>query len=127
MDNKLISPHLTIETGASRILAVQAFLVTGTAWFFYFYQHQLAAQAAMYGGCIVMFNLWLTNRRLRYAAQVARDYPGKEVNILYFAALQRFVFTLGFFILGMGVLAFPPVPLLIAFAIAHLGYLFNRR
>ncbi len=64
----------------------------------------------------------MTNRRMQAAANVA---PGKEVVVFYAAAVQRFIFTLGFFLLGMGWLELPPVPMVIAFALAHLGYLFK--
>ncbi|MDM8567644.1 ATP synthase subunit I [Candidatus Halobeggiatoa sp. HSG11] len=110
-----------LDTGASKILAVQAMTTTGIAWFFYFYQTQLAAQSALFGGFIVMFNVWMMNRRIRLAARV--DKPGNEVRIFYIAAMQRFIFTLSFFVIGMGLLSFPPIPMLVAFAIAHLGYL----
>ncbi len=108
-----------LDTGASKILAVQAILITGIAWFFYFYQNELAAQSALFGGFIVMFNVWITNRRIRSAA----EKPGTEVRIFYLVAMQRFIFTLSFFIIGMGLLNLPPVPMLVAFAVAHLGYL----
>jgi len=110
-----------LNTGASKILAVQAMLTTGIAWFFYFYQDQLAAQSALYGGCIVMFNIWLTDRRIRLAAEIEK--PGTEVKIFYLAAIHRFIFTLSFFVIGMGLLNLPPIPMLVAFAVAHLGYL----
>ncbi len=113
------------DTGASKILAVQLLLTIGLGYAFYVYQGLLAAQAASYGGCMVMFNVWMTQRRLQTAAELAKIAPGKEVAIFYFAAIQRFVFTVGFFILGMGWLGLPPVPLLVAFATTHLGYLFN--
>ncbi|MBE9561761.1 MAG: ATP synthase subunit I [Proteobacteria bacterium] len=110
-----------LNTGASKMLAVQAIITTIIAWFFYFYQTELAAQSALYGGFIVMFNVWMMDRRIRLA--VKADEPGKEIRILYFAAIQRFIFTLSFFIIGMGLLNLPPIPMLVAFSVAHLGYL----
>jgi len=126
MNNDTTSKSTPFNTGASKILAMQALITVVLAWIFYFYQGQLAAQAALYGGCIVMFNVWITNRRLRAAANLAKVAPGKEVMIFYIAAFQRFIFTLGFFILGMGWLEFPPIPMIVAFAVAHLGYLVNE-
>jgi len=112
----------TLDTGASKMLAMQSLLTAGIAWAFYVYNGLLAAQGALYGGCIVMFNVWMTNRRMQTAAKIA---PGNEIKIFYIAAVQRFIFTLGFFILGMGLLELPPLPMVIAFGCAHLGYLFN--
>lgn len=116
-----------LETGAARILVIQSLLIAGMVGIFYLYQGQLAAQAAFYGGCMVMFNVWLTHRRLQTAAEIAAIAPGKEVHIFYFAAIQRFVFTITFFVVGMGLLKLLPIPLLTAFAVAHLGYWFSGR
>ena len=125
MNNKSISKATTPNTGVSKILAVQLLLTVSLGYAFYFYQGLLAAQAASYGGCMLMFNVWMTQRRLQTAAELAKIAPGKEVRIFYLAALQRFVYTIGFFILGMGWLGLPPIPILVAFTIAHFGYLFN--
>ncbi len=114
-----------LETGASKILAIQSLLTAGVAWTFYFYQGLLPAQAALYGGCIVIFNVWIMNRRLRTAAKIAKIAPGQEVKVFYIAAVQKFVFTLGFFIFGMGLLDLPPIPILVAFAVVQMGYFFH--
>jgi ATP synthase protein I len=125
MNDETTSEPKTADTSASKILAVQLLLTAALGYTFYLYQGVLAAQSASYGGCMVMFNVWMTHRRLQYAAELAKVAPGKEVKIFYLAAIQRFVFTVGFFILGMGWLGLPPIPLIVTFAIAHLGYLFN--
>ncbi len=114
-----------LETSTSRILAIQSVLTAVVAFSFDFYQGLLAAQAALYGGCIVIFNVWIMNRRMRTAAKIAKIAPGQEVKVFYIAAVQKFVFTLGFFIFGMGMLDLPPIPLLVAFAVVQLGYFFN--
>jgi ATP synthase protein I len=116
-----------IETGAHRIIAVQALLSSVIGWFFYIYQDQLAGQSALYGGCMAIFNVWITQRRVRIAAEVASVSPGKETTVLYIAAVQRFSFTLAFFMVGMGWLELPPIPMLIAFSIAQVGYFFSGR
>ncbi|MDM8560432.1 ATP synthase subunit I [Candidatus Parabeggiatoa sp. HSG14] len=120
--NETTSKQALLDTGASKMLATQSLLVAGMGWGFYAFQGILAAQAALYGGCMVMFNVWITNRRLHQAAEVAKIAPGKEIRIFYFAAVQRFVFTISFFIIGMGLLNLPPIPMVVAFAVAHLGY-----
>jgi ATP synthase protein I len=127
MDQNESTGLSSVDTGAQRILAIQALLISVVAWGFYFYQNQLAAQAALYGGCIVLFNVWMMDRRVRIAAKIAAISPGKEVQVLYFAAIQRFIFTLALFIVGMKGLDLPPVPMLITFAVAQLGYFFNKK
>ena len=123
-DNELASSksQLAKETGAAKILMIQSVLVCGTAWIFYSYQELLAAQAALYGGSIVMLNVWLMNRWLQLAMTVAQHSPGREINILYLAAIQRFILTLVLLAIGMGAFQLPPIPLLLTFALAHLGY-----
>lgn len=120
------SEQIPLDTGVHKILAVQAILVTMVTWTFYGYQGLLAAQAALYGGLMVMFNVWLMDRRLKKAAEVAIRYPNKEVYLFYIAAIQRFLLTLGLFILGMGVLALLPIPMVVTFGIAQIGYFFKN-
>lgn len=117
--------QLTLETGAPRIIMVQTLLSCAVAWFFYFYQSPLAGQAALYGGCMAIFNVWITQRRMQVAVEIAKVSPGKETTVLYIAAVQRFVFTLAFFMLGMGWLLLPPIPMLVAFSSAQVGYFFS--
>lgn len=124
-DNNTSYSEITVDTGAKRILSVQSLLIAGVAWGFYFYAGLLSAQSALYGGCIALFNVWMMNRRVHAAATVAKISPGNEVKILYMAAFQRFVFTLIFFIVGLKFLELLPIPLLIAFAVAQLGYFFK--
>ncbi|MCK5719891.1 MAG: ATP synthase subunit I [Thiomargarita sp.] len=116
-----------LDTGAPKVLIMQSLLIAGVGFIYYMNLGLLAAQAALYGGCIVMFNVWMTHRRLKTANEIAKIAPGQEVKIFYLAAIQRFIFTFAFFIVGIGWLALPPVPLLVTFAIAHLGYLFNKQ
>jgi ATP synthase protein I len=118
------SPPLS-DTGVYKIVLAQVVLTLASAVFFYFQQGQAAAEAALYGGGMALFNVWLAQRRVRTAARVAMQAPGEEIKVLYAGAVLRFVFTLGFFIAGMSVLKLPPLPLVAGFALAHLGYLFR--
>lgn len=123
-------PHLesiTVHTGATQMLIIQSLLVAGMAVLFYVHQGALAAQAALYGGGIVMFNVWMMNRRIRAAIKLAKVAPGQEVRVLYLTAVQRFIFTFICLVLGMGGLQLPPIPIVVALAVAQLGYLFNGR
>lgn len=110
------------EQEARKIFRVQALVVSTLTLGFYFVLGQAAAQSALYGGAIVLFNTWLTHRRLRIAQELAKIAPGREVTSLYVAAVQRFVFTLIFFALGMGWLKLAPIPMLISFAFTQLSY-----
>ncbi len=113
------------DTGARVIILAQVVLTVAGMVGFYFYQGRAAAEAALFGGCMAMFNVWLAGRRVRRAAQVARVEPGAEVRVLYLGAVLRFILTLGLFIAGMALLKLPPLPLILTFALAQLGYLFR--
>lgn len=116
-------PELTrLQSDARIVFSTQLVLLAVSMWLFYFYQGENAAKAAFFGGFIVLFNQWMTHWRLRRAIIVARHSPGKEVSLLYLAAMQRFVFTLLFFIVGFAWLQLMPIPLLISFAVGQTGY-----
>jgi F0F1-type ATP synthase assembly protein I len=117
--------EINIKTGADKILQTQAFLVIAVAIGFYVYGQQiLVIPAALFGGGIAMLNVWFADRRLRKAA--SNIASGQEVSAFYIGAVQRFVSTLLLFILGMLFLKLMPLPLLVAFASAQAGYLFNN-
>lgn len=115
-----------LDTGAQRILTIQSLWALAITVFFYLYQDATAARAALFGAAIVMFNVWMTHRRLQKAAMLAETAPGQEVPAFYLAAIQRFIFTVLFFIIGMGWLQWSPVPMLIAFGVAQLGFMFSK-
>jgi len=124
MSDKTRDENPILNTGAHKILAVQFLLGSALAWAFYIYEGLLAAQAALYGGGIVMFNVWMMHRRIQMAVQ--KTSPNKEVLVFYLAAVQRFIFTLGFLILGMGGLGLPPIPMIAGLATAQSGYFFGQ-
>lgn len=127
MKDEPLLESITVHTGATQMLIIQSLLVAGMAVLFYVHQGALAAQAALYGGGIVMFNVWMMNRRIQAAIKLAQVAPGQEVRVLYLTAVQRFIFTFICLVLGMGGLQLPPIPIVVALAVAQLGYLFNGR
>lgn len=116
---------MILQFSVQKIFSFQAVLVSAMAGLFYVYQGELAAQAAFYGGGIVILNLWLSSRRLLKVLGNQNTSPNQEVLVLYVAAAQRFILTLGLFILGMGVFKLPPIPLLIGFAVTQVTYFFS--
>ncbi len=127
MSNEPTLERSNLDTGATKMLAMQSLFVLVITGFFYAYQGPLAAQSALYGGSIVMLNVWMMNRRVQAAIELAKVAPGTEVRILYLAAIQRFILTLILLGLGMGGLQLPPLPMVVSFAIAQFGYLFTGR
>ena len=107
------------------LLVLQLALVALAGGGFLFAQGAEAAQATAYGGGIAALNTWLLGRRVLRASEVAKTHPGQETMVLYVGVIQRFVVVLMLFGLGMGWLGLQPVPLLIGFAVAQLGYFVN--
>ena len=107
------------------LLAIQLILVAIVAGVFLVSEGMPAAGAAAYGGAIALLSAWMLGRGVLRAAEVAKSNPGSETTVLYVGAAQRFLVVLVLFGLGMGWLGLLPVPLLVAFAIAQLGHVFN--
>ena len=107
------------------LLVIQVILVAAVVGFFLFTSDTRAAGAAAYGGAIALLVAWMLGRRTLRAAEVAKTHPGQETVVVYVGAIQRFVVVLVLFALGMGWLKLLPVPLLVGFAVAQLGHLFN--
>ena len=109
------------------ILILQAFLIIAAAVFSYGRGGLWAAQSALYGGAIALANSLLLARRVTRAGATAQTDTKKGAFIFYIGAVQRFIVTLVAFGVGLGLLKLSPLPLLIAFALAQLAYVFGAR
>ena len=63
------------------------------------------------------------SRRLDSAGEMAKENPEGGVLTLYLGVIQRFVFVLVMFGVGMGVLKLLPPPMLGTFAVAQLAFM----
>lgn len=105
------------------LLIIQAILVlAGVAVSFYYFGDAGMLPAA-YGGAIAIANTILLSRRLDVAGAMAKDNPDGGVLALYLGVVQRFVFVLIMFGVGMGVIKLMPQPLLGTFAVAQLAFM----
>jgi ATP synthase protein I len=105
------------------LLIIQASLVLiGIAVSFYYLADD-GMLAAAYGGAVAIANTILLSRRLDAAGEMAEDNPEGGVLALYLGVVQRFVFVLVMFGVGMGVLKLLPPPMLGTFAIAQLAFM----
>lgn len=107
------------ESGARRVIGLQALLTIGVGTVYFVAGGIAQAHAALYGGTIALISVWMLGRRVRLATEVARTSPGKEMMVLYIGAVQRFAVVLALFLIGMGWLKLSPVPLLVAFGVAQ--------
>ena len=105
------------------LLLIQAILVLiGIAVSFYFIGEAGLLPAA-YGGAVAIANSILLSRRLQSAGEMAESNPEGGVLTLYLGVVQRFVFVLVMFGIGMGVLKLLPPPMLGTFAVAQLAFM----
>jgi ATP synthase protein I len=108
-----------MQSGVRNIVIAQLILTAAVAVAFFAWQGQGEALSALYGGAIVLLNSFLLARRIRRTSA----HEGKSIALaMYAGAAQRFVTTLVAFAVGMGVLKLAPLPQIIAFAVAQLGY-----
>ncbi|MCG6970641.1 MAG: ATP synthase subunit I [Gammaproteobacteria bacterium] len=85
------------------------------------------AVSAFYGGfASVLTALWLGRGVKRAEEAVLRD-PKRSLQILYFGAVQRFLFVAGLLALGLAVLKLAPVALCVGFAVAQVSFVMGAR
>ncbi len=113
--------------GMRKILTIQSLLTLLVAGASYLQGGMPPAVAALYGGGIALGNSALLAWRVRRASLAAATSTERGTLHLYLGAVERFVFTLVAFGLGMGALKLSPLPMLIAFAAAQSGYWFAAR
>lgn len=106
------------------LLVIQAILVLAGVAVSYYYLGENGMLPAAFGGAIAIANTILLSRRLDVAGAMAKDNPEGGVLALYLGVVQRFVFVLVMFGVGMGALKLLPPPLLGTFAVAQLAFMF---
>lgn len=105
------------------LLIIQASLVIIGVAVSYYYLADDGILPAAYGGAVAIANTILLSRRLDSAGEMAKENPEGGVLTLYLGVIQRFVFVLVMFGIGMGVLKLLPPPMLGTFAVAQLAYM----
>jgi|GEM_PF-459367 len=107
------------------VLPIQALLVSLCMLGFGLRMGEMALWSAAYGGAVAMVTSWLLGRGVNTASELAKTDPTRGVYTLYFGAVQRFVFVLVALGVGLGFLRLQPIPLLVSFGVAQLGYAFG--
>ena len=110
-----------------RYIVIAQVLLAGTTAALYSIPGISESIAALYGGAIAVGNGLLLARRAAAAARKLEPDAGSDARAMYVGAIERFVFTLVALGLGMGWLHLMPVPMLVAFAVTHLGYPIGNR
>ncbi|MGH8455702.1 MAG: ATP synthase subunit I [Stenotrophobium sp.] len=113
--------------GLRKLLMMQTVLAVGAALGMYAFRGTPAAvEAALYGGAIALVNTLLLARRTLRAAAIADKDARWSTFSLFAGMLERFLFTLVAFGLGMGMLRLGPPALIVGFAAAQLGFVLAK-
>lgn len=105
---------IIVQSGLSVLTSFAVYVVTLSWW---------AVFSALVGGLIAVIASVLSANRMQRASRLAYRQPGLGVANLYAGATLRFLFVILAFALALGVLELSAIPMIIAFAIAQLGYL----
>ena len=105
------------------LIIIQAVLVTLSVVGFYFYLGETTLVSALYGGAIAIVHTVLLSRRLDTAGDMANNNPEGGVLNLYLGVIQRFIFMLVMFGVGMGVFKLNPPSMIGTFALAQMAYM----
>jgi ATP synthase protein I len=123
MNAPRVTPASQIKIETHKLLLLQCAIIAAVTVFMFFYKSYGAMEAALYGGMIALVNTWISGRRT--LAALNAEGGVHDVMILMIGVMQRFVFTIVFFIIGMLVLKLMPVPLLASFGLAQGAYFFS--
>ncbi len=104
---------------------VQLALLLASAAGFWLVMGWKAGIAFIYGGCVVYANGWLQRWQEQRAAQIAGNDPAKNLRYLYRCAAERFIATVALFAAGLGLMALPPLPLLVGYVIAQAAVIYK--
>ncbi len=110
-----------------RLILLQLVLVLAGVIIAMLLYDKSAVLAALYGGGVALANTQLLVRRVAKAGRIAATNPQQSTYMLYFGAVQRFVFVLVALGVGMGVLMLVPPPMLWTFGLAQIAYFFSER
>lgn len=111
-----------LRAGLRKTLTAQLLLVGAVACGFFFAQGGTAAAGALYGGGVAAVVALLLGWRVQRAGEVGQADAQRGTLLLYLGAVERFVFVLVAVALGIGVLRLPPLPMIVGFAVAQLGF-----
>ena len=101
---------------AVSLLVATSSLLFGGPW---------AGVSALYGGGAAVLSTWWLGRRIQRASDLALRNPAASQAAMYAGAIQRFIGAAVVLGVGLGVLGLSPVPLIVAFAAAQLGFMMN--
>ena len=109
---------LLVSQAVLGLVVAAGFYLAGGAW---------DAVSALYGALVSLLNSFMLALSAAWAERVMLRQPGQGQAILYVGAVMRFVMVLLLFLLGFAVLTMAPLPTVVGFGAALLGYLLTLR
>ncbi|HMK14068.1 MAG TPA: ATP synthase subunit I [Burkholderiales bacterium] len=114
-----------LSQGIRRVLISQMVLTLLTAGAALVLLGSAAALAAFYGGGVALISTWLLGRRVSRTPETVKQNDAVNQLALYAGVLPRFIVTLALLAAGLGWLKLAPIPLIVAFGLAQLGFVIN--
>ena len=114
-----------LSQGIRRVLVSQITLTLLTAGAAFALLGGAAALAALYGGGVALIGTWLLGRRVSRTPEIAQQGDVVSQLALYAGVLPRFIVTLVLLAAGIGWFKLAPIPLIVAFGLAQLGFAIN--
>jgi len=114
-----------LSQGIRRVLISQMVLTLLTSGAALALLGTAAALAAFYGGGVALISTWLLGRRVSRTPETVTQNNAVNQLALYASVLPRFIVTLALLAAGLGWLKLAPIPLIVAFGLAQLGYVIN--
>lgn len=105
------------------LFIIQVALIMLGMLLFYTYMGQETLIASLYGGGVAIVHTFLLSRRLISAGNMANDNPEGGILNLYLGVIQRFIFMLVMFGVGIGILKLNPPSMVGTFALAQVAYM----
>ncbi len=105
------------------LFVIQVALVILGMLLFYFLMEQETVIASLYGGVVAVTHTVLLSKRLISAGDMANDNPEAGILNLYLGVIQRFIFMLVMFGVGIGILKLNPPAMIGTFALAQVAYM----
>jgi ATP synthase protein I len=114
-----------LSHGIRRTLLAQGVLVLVVGVAYLFLRGGFHAASAVYGGGVALLITGLLGWRVQRASDLGARDSARGTALLYWGAVERMVVLLVALGVGMGVLKLDPLAMVIAFAVAQVGYLFR--
>ncbi len=115
-----------LASTARRLVLVQTGLVVLVVLAFFAWKGAFGSVSALYGGGTAILGTLVSAWRLMKATNAAGQDASRGMAELYIGAASRFVLTLVLLGVGMGLLKLDPLGIIVGFAAAQIGYLFNQ-